>query len=154
MKISNSITCRLKLQHETISEIIFDLDEQQLLKEIRPDKWSIHENIAHLARYQLVFMERINKILLTGNPSFGRYKAEDDPEFEGWRTRPTNDLIKQINADREDILRLIEGISETELNKTGTHPVYGNLNIMKWTEFFLLHEAHHLLTIFQLANYK
>lgn len=154
MKISNSITCRLKLQHETISEIIFDLDEQQLLKEIRPDKWSIHENIAHLARYQLVFMERINKILLTRNPSFGRYKAEDDPEFEGWRTRPTNDLIKQINADREDILRLIEGISETELNKTGTHPVYGNLNIMKWTEFFLLHEAHHLLTIFQLANYK
>jgi hypothetical protein len=48
----------------------------------------------------------------------------------------------------------MEDISETELNKTGTHPVYGNLNILKWIEFFLLHEAHHLLTIFQLANYK
>ncbi|HMG06928.1 MAG TPA: DinB family protein, partial [Mucilaginibacter sp.] len=82
------------------------------------------------------------------------YKAEDDPEFEGWRTRPAMDLIKQIKANRQDILQLIEGISETELNKTGTHPVYGNLNIHKWTDFFLLHEAHHLLTIFQLANHK
>jgi hypothetical protein len=154
MKISDSIACRLKLQHETISEIIFDLDEQQLFKKLQPDKWNIHDNIAHLTRYQLVFIERINKILSTGNPSFGRYKAEDDPEFEGWRTRPTKDLIKQIELNRQDILQLIEGISETELNKTGTHPVYGNLNILKWIEFFLLHEAHHLLTIFQLANYK
>ncbi|HMG07251.1 MAG TPA: DinB family protein, partial [Mucilaginibacter sp.] len=63
MKISDSITCRLKLQHETISEIIFDLDEQQLFKKLQPDKWNIPDNIAHLTRYQLVFMERINKIL-------------------------------------------------------------------------------------------
>jgi hypothetical protein len=31
MKISDSIACRLKLQHETIGEIIFDLDEQTIV---------------------------------------------------------------------------------------------------------------------------
>ena len=152
MELSNSITSRLKFQHETIGELILNLDEQQLLKRPQPDKWNIHDNIAHLARYQHVFIERVNKILDTENPSFGSYKADNDPEFINWQNKSTKELIQQISADRQDIIQLINTIPENQSDKKGSHPFFGNLNIVKWTERFLLHEAHHLFTIINLVN--
>ncbi len=42
-------------------------------------------------------------------------------------------------------------IKEKDLERTGTHPVFGTMNIAQWLNFFLLHEAQHLFTIFKLA---
>lgn len=152
MHLSNSITSRLKFQHETIGELILNLEEQQLFKRPQPDKWHIHDNIAHLARYQHVFIERINQILNTENPLLSSYKAEKDPEFITWQNKSTKDLIQQISADRRDIIQLINTIPENQLDKKGSHLYFGNLNIVQWTERFLLHEAHHLFTILNLLN--
>jgi hypothetical protein len=49
-------------------------------------------------------------------------------------------------------LELITNLNDGELLLTGTHPKFGVLTIPGWTEFFLLHEAHHLFTIFRLAK--
>jgi Protein of unknown function (DUF1569) len=43
-------------------------------------------------------------------------------------------------------------IKDEYLKKTGTHPAFGILTIEQWLNFFLLHEAHHLFTIFKLAS--
>jgi hypothetical protein len=61
-------------------------------------------------------------------------------------------LIKQLDNDRKIIYELITGLSDSQLNRTGVHKKFGPLNIIEWIEFFLLHEAHHLFTIFQLAH--
>jgi hypothetical protein len=42
-------------------------------------------------------------------------------------------------------------LKESELPRTATHPFYGEMTVLQWLNFFLLHEAHHLLTIFKLA---
>lgn len=42
-------------------------------------------------------------------------------------------------------------IKEKDLGRTGTHPVFGTMTITQWLNFFLLHEANHLFTIFKLA---
>jgi len=47
---------------------------------------------------------------------------------------------------------LLSGLKESGLSRIGMHPKYGRLTILKWAEFFVLHEAHHLFTIFQLVN--
>jgi hypothetical protein len=151
MKIYESLSSRLKSQHESIPVIISGaVDKIHLIPQ--PGKWSIHDNIAHLAKYQPVFLERMNVILKTNEPVFERYTAEEDPQFEEWRRRKTNQLISEMNNDRDIINKLIFGLSEIELNRIGIHKKYGRLNILQWCEFFLLHEAHHIFTIFQLTN--
>lgn len=147
-----SLSERLKSQHTAIAPIIAKLSERQLHYRLESGKWSIHDNIAHLAKYQPVFLERINTILSTNEPSFGRYKAEEDNSFNIWREFSTGKLIEKLGAGRETIFERITGLSETELNRTGNHPAFGKLTVVEWTEFFLLHEAHHLFTIFKLAN--
>ena len=143
---------RLKHQHEAVSEIIEPVSKEHIRLNPKPGKWSIHDNITHLAKYQPLFVERINKILHHDKPVFERYTAENDPEFETWRQWETNELLKRLSADRKIVLNLITHLSNEELDRVGIHGKFGKLNIPGWTEFFLLHEAHHIYTIFQLAH--
>ena len=152
MMIYDSLKERLKNQHKTIPSIILKLGNQQILHRQFKGKWNIHENIAHLAKYQPVFIDRFRKILAIDEPEFEVYRAEDDDEFEIYCAFTTYELLKKISADREVIYHLITHLSADKLDRMGVHPKFGKLTITEWTEFFLLHEAHHLFAIFQLAH--
>jgi hypothetical protein len=117
-----------------------------------PNEWSIKDNIAHLARCQVLFLERLNQILNYESPVFERYNADIDPEFVTWQNRGTGNLLGQLFIDRETILALTIELQPEQLSRIGIHRKYGKMNILEWTEFFLLHEAHHIFTIFQLVR--
>jgi len=151
MTLYKSLPDRLRNQHEAIGNIIIGKDAR-LNFHAEKNKWSIHDNIAHLAKYQPMFMGRMNTILKEENPFFDRYRAEDDPDFETWRNYKTQDLLKILTADRQTIFDLITSLPDGKLIRMGTHGKFGKLTIIQWTEFFLLHEAHHIFTIFQLSN--
>jgi uncharacterized damage-inducible protein DinB len=150
--ITLPVSDRLNTQHLALAEIILGLSEEQLTSHPVPGKWSIRENIAHLARYQVVFIERLKKMLSEEGPAFEAYQAEKDPEFERWLSKNSSELEEEIVADRKSINALLTSLSAEQLKKTGVHSKFGRLTILVWTEFFLLHEAHHLFTIFRLAH--
>lgn len=147
-----SLISRLSNQHEAIEQIISGVDKQRLLLQPQPGKWSIKDNIAHLAKYQPVFMERMELVMKGTDPVFGRYVADEDPEFATWKSWDVRTLLDRVHSDRKLIYDLITNASGTQATMTGTHKKFGKLSLIQWTEFFLLHEAHHLFTIFQVAN--
>ena len=115
-----------------------------------PDKWSAFENIVHLVLYQLMFQQRIVRILIESNPLFRQYVAENDPAFNEYLRQPLEQLKENLYAARKQIYQQLHTIPDDQLLCTGQHPLYGTLSLTQWTEFFLLHEAHHLFTIFKL----
>jgi hypothetical protein len=152
MPLSSSIASRLQHQHHSIREVIGDLPDSALRRTIVQGKWSAHANIAHLAAYQPVFIDRLQRIARESNPAFGRYVAEEDPLFPDYLERPMSSLLEQIEADRSSIIAYLQEGGESLLAKTGTHPRFGVLTTSDWTEFFLLHEAHHLYTLYALVH--
>jgi uncharacterized damage-inducible protein DinB len=146
------MAARLQHQHQTIREITSDLPDSVLRREINPGKWSAHANIAHLAAYQPVFIGRLQQIDHESSPTFGRYVAEEDPLFPGYLDRSSITLLDQIDTDRARILTIFTDGGETFLTRTASHPRFGLLTVTDWTEFFLLHEAHHLYTLFSLVH--
>ncbi len=154
MKLYPSLIDRLKTQHLSIENVLSTFPFERLLIRPQDDKWSIQENIAHLTSYQPVFIDRIHQILTQENPSFDRYVADLDQAFENCKCLTVETLVKELNAERKKIFNLVSSLSVSQLNRTGIHQKFGTLNIVEWTEFFLLHEAHHIFTIFQLAHGK
>lgn len=152
MPLTLSARTRLEFQHLTIRELIGELDEQQLKQRIDPSKWSAFENIVHLASYQPVFLLRLDRILHADSPAFTRYTADEDPQFYTDLQLPLSSLLGYIDERRVDLLVKLQSMSEIELSRTGMHPVFGKMTVVQWTEFFLLHEAHHLYTIFRLLQ--
>jgi uncharacterized damage-inducible protein DinB len=147
-----SLKTRLKDQHTSLGILITDLDTNKLTCRPEPGKWNIHDNIVHLVVYQPIFINRIKTILEKDKPSFDAYRADDDPVFLRWQAWDLKELLARLNEDREQLYQLVTNLSEQELGRKGTHLKYGTLTIAQWTEFFLLHEAHHQFTIFKLAQ--
>jgi hypothetical protein len=151
MHLPSSVSTRLQYQHKSLIDIIDGLTDEQVRRNVIPGKWSIFENIVHLQTYQHTAIRRIRRILDEVNPSFEQYTAEADPDFHESCTKSTREIMQDLLSIRKEMAAGILGFTEHDLKKTGMHPVYGQMNMVQWLNFFLLHEAHHLFTIFKLT---
>jgi uncharacterized damage-inducible protein DinB len=151
MPIPTTITTRLEYQHKSLMDIIEGLSDEQIRRQVNLGKWSIFENIAHLATYQHAFMARVQRVLDEEQPPFPRYVAETDPLFHDNCTKTTREIMQDLITTRRDMIDKILELSDDQLQRTGVHPLFGVLNMNHWLQFFVLHESHHLFTIFKLV---
>ncbi len=151
MQLQSSISTRLEYQHKSLLDLIEGLNDEQVRRQTVPGKWSIFENIVHLATYQHVFLQRIEDIVKNEHPSFERYTAETDPLFHDNCTKSTHEIIHELITTRRMMVARIFSLQADQLKRTGKHPTFGNMTVIQWIQFFVLHEAHHLFTIFKLA---
>lgn len=117
-----------------------------------PGKWSAHEQLAHLARYHQIFLQRIDRILTEDVPEFPRYRAEDDPDWPAWASLSTSQLLVRISSIRSKLMARLQSLNEEDFERTGVHPKFGAMSLSVWLEFFLVHEAHHLYAVLQLVR--
>lgn len=152
MQMPSSVSTRLQYQHKSLLDIIDGLDDKQV--RLHPDqgKWSIFENIVHLQTYQHVTVKRIKTILEAENPTFSPYIADDDPLFLENCQKSTREVVQDLLGIRKDMAAGILSFQEHDFDRTAVHSTYGKLNLVNWLNFFLLHEAHHLFTIFKLTS--
>ncbi|MBK5270368.1 MAG: DinB family protein [Bacteroidia bacterium] len=151
MQMSSSISTRLQYQHKSLLDLIEGLNDDQIRRQVIAGKWSIFENIVHLQTYQHVFAARVKQILQEDNPSFARYTAEADPLFLDNCGKSSREIMQDFITTRKEMASGILSFSESDYPKTGQHPFFGKMNLLQWVNFFLLHESHHLFTIFKLG---
>jgi len=147
----SSLSTRIQYQHKTLVDLIDGLTDEQIRRPIQTGKWSIFENIVHLQTYQHTFVKRVREILENNNPLFERYTADADPLFLDNCHKSTREIMQDMITLRKEMAAEMIAFPPEDLVKTGTHPVFGEMTLLQWLNFFLLHEAHHLFTIFRLA---
>jgi hypothetical protein len=135
---------RLETQLEVIPLLLSGASAEALLARPAADKWSAQENLAHLARHHAVFLERLQRILSEDAPQLGQYRAEEDAAWPEWSNLTVEEILKRLQALRGEIISLIRRLSPAEASRVGIHPLFGEMSLALWVEFFLLHEAHHL----------
>jgi uncharacterized damage-inducible protein DinB len=131
--------------------MIDGLSEEQIRRQVIAGKWSIFENIVHLQTYQHIFILRVREILEKDNPQFIRYTAEADPEFLDYCEKPLREVMQDMITVRKQMATEMIRFEEADYTRKGTHPFFGEMTLLQWINFFLLHEAHHLFAIFKLA---
>ncbi len=144
MAIAQGTRRRLATQLDVLS--MFLDGPSAAYAEIGPEDggWSAKENVAHLARHAHVFLGRVDRILTEDRPDLGNYRPEKDPEWPVWRALPVEEALRRLHAARAQLLVWVDALSEEQTGRIGVHPQFGEWNIQRWLEFFLLHEAHHL----------
>ena len=152
MPLSASTASRLATQLDCLPVLLEGVSPEALLRRTRSGKWSVHENLAHLARHHDVFLERIRAILSQEHPALGRYSAEDDAAWPAWVALTTADVRARLTARRAELIAVFRSLSDVELARTAVHPTLGEMPLTVWLEFFLLHEGHHLYVVMKRAR--
>jgi uncharacterized damage-inducible protein DinB len=143
--------CETQLQ-DFLDAALRNVPLETLSASVVPGKWSAHEQLAHLARYHQIFLQRIDRILAEQSPEFPRYRAEDDSEWPAWRDLSTQQLLARISSMRAKLMARLRSLSKEDFERTGVHPKFGEMSLSLWLEFFLVHEAHHLYAVLQLVR--
>lgn len=151
MQMPSYISTRLQYQHKSLVDLIDDLSEEQVRRPVIAGKWSIFENIVHLQTYQHTFVQRVKQMLEETSPVFPRYSAEGDPLFLDNCSKSIREVMHDMLTIRKEIAAGMLSFQERDLARNGIHPLFGSMTLTQWLNFFLLHEAHHLFTIFKLA---
>lgn len=152
MTLPEPTATRLKTQLDCLPIILAGIPEESLNRRPHPDKWSARENLAHLARYHEMFLERIERIRKEDRPPLPRYAAEEDANWPQWADVPVSEVLTRLRALRIEMLAVVGKLSDDELSRTAVHARFGEMTLIQWLEFFLLHEAHHLLVVMQRAR--
>lgn len=135
--------CETQLQ-DFLSEALRGIEPESLSRRAISEKWSAAENLAHLARYHQIFLERIEIILGEEKPSFRGYRAENDPEWPKWTAMQPQQILANLSLQRTKLMARLRSLSESDFERTGIHSKFGEMTLALWLEFFLVHEGHHL----------
>jgi len=140
---------RLKTQLESVDVLFAGASPERIDRRPASGKWSARENLAHIGRYHEIFLERVRRILAETSPQFPRYRAEDDPGWQEWASKPFEEIRNQVTALRMKLIDTIAGLQASDYTRVGIHSAFGEMTLSLWLEFFLVHEAHHLYVILQ-----
>jgi hypothetical protein len=142
---------RLETQLSALPTLLGGIPEKDLQARIG-GRWSVAENVAHLARHTDLTLERVERILAEDAPSFAPYRAERDPEWPAWLSRPLEDNLARLHRSRAALVARARSLTDADLARIGRHERFGPLTLAAWLEFYLAHEGHHLYTIFKRAR--
>lgn len=151
MDASTTILTRLRTQLSSLPALLEGVPRRDYDARVG-GKWSVTENVAHLARYHEVTIERVRLILSEQGPAIDTYRAETDPEWPSWHGVPFEDAVLRLHAARGTLVGILEGLAADQWTRTGRHPRFGSLSLRAWLEFFLVHEGHHLYVIIRRAR--
>lgn len=120
----------------------FDLDARPL-----EGKWSIREVVCHLADSEIVYADRMKRVIAEDNPTF--FEADPDlfrPALFCSR-RPLDTELDVVEAIRAHMLPILRSCGADDFQRTGVHSLDGPLTLQTLLERITAHIPHHVAFI-------
>lgn len=152
--MNENLKALLVHQYKMLDDLLNNINKNMFVTKPENGKWSVFENIAHLGRYNEIFLGRMEEVQHKNNPSFDSYVADNEEGFIKWSSKSFDLVVADFYSSRETVIKFFDSLSEDKLKRVGTHSKFGELTTLEWLQFYLLHESHHLFTIFKLIHQK
>ncbi|MBI4564735.1 MAG: DinB family protein [Planctomycetes bacterium] len=129
------------------TQAAFDAGPATLARSYGPGKWTAKEILGHVTDHELITLTRLHFILAEDHPPIPPYTADLWPARLRYKDQDAN-LLKQLYvAARQNLMRLVETMTEAEFARTGRHPEYDAYTAEMLIQKVADHNAHHLTQI-------
>lgn len=123
---------------------------QELQWSPAPGRWSIAQIVLHLADAELVFAYRVRMVLSTPGTPIEAFNQDDWVNTQHAATSDAHASLALFTALRVSMVRLLERLSDEELNRYGVHAERGPESIRHLQSLYAGHDRNHLAQIEQL----
>jgi uncharacterized damage-inducible protein DinB len=110
-------------------------------------KWSIRQVVCHLADGEIVYADRMKRVLAEDHPTF--FDADPD-KFEAAlhsQKRPPDAELAVIAAIRHHMLPILRSCKNADFDRRGVHSTDGSLTLAMLLERITTHIPHHIAFI-------
>jgi len=128
---------------ELLREATKGMSAEQVLARPVPGKWSTLEVICHLADFEIVFADRLKRVIAENEPTlFG-----GDPDVFAARlayhSRDLEEELTLIAACRGHVVRILQTLQEEDFQRIGKHNEAGPLTLVQLLQRVTNHAVHH-----------
>ena len=107
-------------------------------------KWSIRQIVCHLADGEIVYADRMKRVIAEDNPTF--FEADPNVLVPALycSKRPWETELNVIDAVRTHMLPILRSCDGTDFQRTGVHSIDGPMTLETLLERITGHIPHHI----------
>jgi len=110
--------------------------------------WTFAELAAHLLDTELVFAERMKRVIAEENPSLISFEENAWAKRLSYADSPVDDAVSMIAMNRKWLTRILRTCSETDFARSGIHSEKGKMTLADLLAYVTNHLDHHLKFIY------
>lgn len=139
---------RLKAEGEKTAAYFQNLSGQQWECEVYGDgsRWSVRQLLAHFVATEAAFMRLINDIAAGGTGASEDFDidAYNERKVASLNSAAPEELRQQFIRLRQETVRVVAGLQEGDLARTGRHPFLGIASLEDIVKLIYRHNQIHL----------
>lgn len=108
-------------------------------------KWSFLECLCHVTDFEIVFLDRIKRILAENNPLILGASEQGYAANLYYDKRSFENELALFNAARRQLVEIVTNMREADFNKTCIHNEIGKMTAGDWIRKAIGHAEHHFL---------
>ena len=143
MKKNKSYLDRLQSDILILEKLSQGISAQQLHEHPVSGKWSMLQCLCHITDFEIVFLDRIKRILAENNPLiFGASEAGyADNLFYDKRSYENEQTL--FIAARKQLLEILSQMQDDDFSRSCIHNQAGKMTCEDWVEKTCWHSQHH-----------
>ncbi len=127
-----------------VRQSVQGLTREDLLAFPVPGTWSIQQIVVHLADSEMVFADRIKRVIAEDNPTLLAFDQNKWFARLHYDEQSAADAATQVELTRRQLARVLKALPDADFNRGGTHSEAGPLTLRQIIEKANWHLDHHL----------
>ena len=115
-----------------------------------PDLFTLREVLAHLADWEPIWLERIQRIVQEDSPVLPNIDEGKMAELNGYKTTPVDVSLANFTNGRVALVEYLQSLPDDAFTRSGVRPEIGTITVKDIATLVLAHDTYHIA---QLARY-
>jgi len=127
-----------------LREAIAGMTPDQLDAKPVSGKWSTRQVICHIADGELVYADRIKRVIVEDRPPLMNLDPDAFAAALAYAKRDVEEELQLIEITRKQVARILESLDPAALGRVGNHSIEGPLTLEDLVNRITNHIAHHI----------
>jgi DinB superfamily len=138
----DNLIAQYKDGYRRVAEALAGATDAELDRRPAPGKWTAREIVHHLADSEMTSAIRLRRLLAEDRPVIVGYDQEEFARRLHY-ARPIAASLSAFKAARETTGEILDGMSDAEWSREGTHSESGRYTVLDWLRIYAAHAHNH-----------
>lgn len=127
-----------------LRQAVTGMSQEQLVARPIPDKWSTLEVICHIADFEIVYADRIKRIIAENEPTLFSGDPNEFAARLAYHQRNHEEELLLIALIRQQVARILRTLKPEDFQRRGIHSTSGPITLEAMVQRITGHIPHHI----------
>ena len=128
---------------QILRDAVKGMSREQLLARPVPGKWSTLEVVCHLSDFEIVYADRMKRIIAEDRPTLPDGDENLFAARLAYHARELEEELQVFTSIRAQVTRLLRLQKDADFSRIGNHSAAGPLSLQQFIERAANHVKHH-----------